>query len=100
MKSSAGLVMPSGPASASPSFKSRLQKVPWHCHSNVQDTFYVIEGHLKLFLREPEEEVRLSPGDTYSVVPLRPHLVSNGGDCSATFLVLQGLGEYDYIPLT
>jgi len=78
---------------------SPTQNVPWHCHSNVQDTFYVLEGHLRLFLREPEEEVQLGPGDTYSVRPRRPHLVTNGGDGSATFLVLQGIGEYDYIPL-
>ncbi len=24
---------------------SPTQKVPWHFHSNIQDTFYVIEGH-------------------------------------------------------
>jgi hypothetical protein len=28
---------------------SPTQKVPWHSHSNVQDTFYVIEGELQLF---------------------------------------------------
>jgi mannose-6-phosphate isomerase-like protein (cupin superfamily) len=78
---------------------SSTQKVPWHFHSNIQDTFYVINGHLRLFLREPEEEVRLGPGDTYSVGPRRPHLVTNGGDGSATFLVLQGIGEYDFVPL-
>ncbi len=78
---------------------SPTQQVPWHCHSNVQDTFYVIEGHLRLFLREPKEEVQLGPGDTYSVRPRRPHLVTNAGDRSATFLVLQGIGEYDYVPL-
>ena len=78
---------------------SPTQQVPWHCHSNVQDTFYVIAGHLRLFLRDPKEEVRLGSGDTYSVRPRRPHLVTNGGDCSATFLVLQGIGEYDYVPL-
>ncbi|HZE72897.1 MAG TPA: cupin domain-containing protein [Pyrinomonadaceae bacterium] len=78
---------------------SPTQRVPWHCHSNVQDTFYVINGHIRLFLREPEEEVLLNPGDTYSVRPSRPHLVVNGGAQSATFLVLQGIGEYDYIPL-
>jgi mannose-6-phosphate isomerase-like protein (cupin superfamily) len=78
---------------------SPTQKVPWHYHSNVQDTFYVIEGQLKLFLREPKEEVRLGPGDSYCVRPRRPHLVTNGGDCPATFLVLQGIGEYDYVPL-
>jgi quercetin dioxygenase-like cupin family protein len=78
---------------------SPTQQVPWHYHSNIQDTFYVIEGQLRLFLREPREEVRLGPGETYSVLPRRPHLVTNGGDCSATFLVLQGMGEYDYVPL-
>ena len=79
---------------------SKTQKVPWHYHNNVQDTFYVLGGNLKLFLREPKEEVRLGPGDTYSVKPGRPHLVVNGGEGSATFLVLQGIGEYDFVPLT
>src|SRR6266850_668850 len=78
---------------------SPTQKVPWHFHSNVQDTFYVINGQLRLFLREPKEAVRLGSGDTYSVKPRRPHLVTNGGNASATFLVLQGVGEYDYVPL-
>ncbi len=78
---------------------SPTQKVPAHYHSNIQDTFYVIEGELRLFLREPKEEVRLGPGDTYSVPPRRPHLVTNPGDASATFLVLQGIGEYDFVPL-
>lgn len=78
---------------------SPQQKVPWHYHSNVQDTFYVIEGRLRIFLREPKEEIRLGPGETYSVPPRRPHLVTNGGERSASFVVLQGIGEYDYVPL-
>jgi mannose-6-phosphate isomerase-like protein (cupin superfamily) len=79
---------------------SSKQKVPWHYHSNIQDTFYVLEGSIRIFLREPKEEVRLGPGDTCTVKPRRPHLVVNGGDTSATFLVLQGIGEYDFVPLT
>ena len=78
---------------------SPTQKVPWHLHSNVQDTFYVISGRVRIFLREPKEDIRLGPGDTYSVKARRPHLVTNAGDASATFLVLQGIGEYDYVPL-
>jgi quercetin dioxygenase-like cupin family protein len=78
---------------------SSTQKVPWHYHSHIQDTFYVIEGHLRLFLREPKEEVRLGPGDTYSVQPRRPHLVTNAVDTSTIFLVLQGIGDYDFVPL-
>jgi quercetin dioxygenase-like cupin family protein len=76
------------------------QQVPWHYHNKIQDTFYVLAGTLRLFLRDPKEEVRLGPGETYAVRPGRPHLVTNGGEDSATFLVLQGLGDYDYVPLT
>ena len=78
---------------------SPSQTVPWHYHNHVQDTFYVVEGHIRLFLKGPREEVRLGPGQSYSVCAGRPHLVVNGSDKSATFLVLQGIGEYDYVPL-
>jgi len=78
---------------------SKAQKVPWHYHSNVQDTFYVLKGDIRIFMQNPKEEVRLAPGQTYSIPPRRPHLVTNGGDASATFLVLQGIGEYDFVPL-
>jgi mannose-6-phosphate isomerase-like protein (cupin superfamily) len=78
---------------------SKTQKVPWHYHNNVQDTFYVLEGELRIFLQDPKEEVRLKPGETYTARARRPHLVTNGGEKSATFLVLQGIGEYDYVPL-
>ena len=76
------------------------QQVPWHLHTSIQDTFYVLDGELRLFLRDPKEEVRLRPGETYAVRPGRAHLVTNPGSRSATFLVLQGIGEYDYVPLT
>ena len=78
---------------------SPKQKVPWHTHSNVADTFYVLEGTLRIFLQEPKQEVRLAPGETYRVAPRRAHLVTNGGSASVTFLVLQGIGEYDFVPL-
>lgn len=78
---------------------STTQKVPWHYHSNVQDTFYVLEGRIRIFLQDPKEDVVLAPGETYSVPPRRPHLVTNAGETSATFLVLQGIGEYDFVPL-
>ena len=78
---------------------SPSQKVPWHTHSNVSDTFYVLEGEMRLFLQEPKEQVNLKPGEVYVVRPKRPHLVTNGGAKSLTFLVLQGVGEYDFVPL-
>jgi mannose-6-phosphate isomerase-like protein (cupin superfamily) len=79
---------------------SPTQKVPWHTHSNISDTFYVLEGQMRLFLQDPKEEVNLKPGEVYAVRPTRPHLVTNAGTKSLTFLVLQGVGEYDFVPLT
>lgn len=78
---------------------SPKQKVPWHYHTYVADTFYVVEGTIRIFLQNPKESVLLRPGETYSVPAKRPHLVTNDGKGSATFLVLQGLGEYDFVPL-
>ena len=78
---------------------SPKQQVPWHYHSNIQDTFYVLQGPIRIFLQDPKDDVRLGPGETYSVPPRRPHLVTNASDVSATFLVLQGIGEYDFVPL-
>ena len=75
------------------------QTVPWHFHNNIADTFYVLEGEMRLFLQNPKEEVRLKPGDTFTAVAKRPHLVTNAGKGSLTFLVLQGMGEYDYVPM-
>ena len=78
---------------------SPTQTVPWHFHTNIADTFYVLEGEMRLFLQNPKEEVRLKPGDTYTAVAKRPHLVTNAGKTSLTFLIMQGIGEYDYVPL-
>ncbi|HZP99362.1 MAG TPA: cupin domain-containing protein [Reyranella sp.] len=78
---------------------SPTQKVPWHYHTNIADTFYVLAGEMRLFLQNPKEEVRLKPGETYTAVAKRPHLVTNAGQTSLTFLIMQGIGEYDYVPL-
>ena len=78
---------------------SAKQKVPWHYHNNVADTFYVLQGELRIFLQQPKEEVRLRPGETFTAAARRPHLVTNAGAASVIFLVLQGIGAYDFVPL-
>jgi quercetin dioxygenase-like cupin family protein len=78
---------------------SPSQTVPWHFHTNISDTFYVLEGKMRLFLQNPKQEVRLGVGESFVAVAGRPHLVTNAGQSSLTFLILQGVGEYDYVPL-
>ena len=79
---------------------STSQKVPWHYHNHIKDTFYVLEGEITIYLREPKESIRLTKAESLEVPAGRPHLVTNSANDSATFLVLQGVGEYDYVPLT
>lgn len=79
---------------------SPTQQVPWHYHTNIKDTFYVLEGRVRITLRDPDEHVELGVGETWGPVrPGRPHLVTNATQESATFLVLQGMGDWDFLPL-
>lgn len=55
---------------------------------------------MKGYIVARSTKVRLAPGETYTVRPGRANLVTNAAEASATFLVLQGIGEYDYVPLT
>jgi quercetin dioxygenase-like cupin family protein len=77
---------------------SPAQRVPWHHHSNIQDTFYVLSGRIRITLRGPDEHVELGVGENWGPVRAgRPHLVTNGGTETASFLVLQGFGDYDFV---
>ena len=78
---------------------SSTQCIPWHAHSFVQDTFYVLNGRIKVSMRDPVEEKVLAVGETFTVAPTRPHRVTNEEQSSCTFLVLQGVGNFDFIPL-
>ena len=75
------------------------QQVPWHYHNQISDTFYVLSGEVTLFLQEPKEKIVLKVSESYRVAAKRPHLVLNQQDNSATVLVLQGVGEYDYVDM-
>jgi mannose-6-phosphate isomerase-like protein (cupin superfamily) len=75
------------------------EEVPWHLHSNVRDTFYVISGRMVLRVADPEETMELSPGDIYTVRVGRPHWVGNAGDTDMEWILLQGMGVVDLKPL-
>ena len=80
------------------------QMVPWHHHSNVSDVFYCIQGDLVIermdvvsgALRDP---IRLHTGESARVDPGTAHQPRNDTNALCRFLVIQGVGEYDFIPL-
>ena len=75
------------------------QCVPWHFHTKITDTFFCLEGPMVIETRDPGATLELGPGDRASVPPSRAHTVfaADGGRCK--FVLVQGVGEYDYIPL-
>lgn len=75
------------------------QCVPWHFHSEVADSFVCLEGPMVVETRAPRATHRLGPGERCAVPPKTAHYVhgENGGPCK--FLIVQGVGVYDFNPV-
>ena len=74
------------------------QEVPWHYHSHVTDIFFCLEGTLAVETRSPARCRLLSVGERCEVPPGTAHRVTGHDDAGARFLVVQGVGRYDFRP--
>src|SRR5258707_3763071 len=75
---------------------SPTQTVPWHFHTNISDTFYVLKGKMRLFLQNPKQEARLGVSESFDAPAGRPHPGTNAGDSSLPLSILHGCARYDY----
>jgi quercetin dioxygenase-like cupin family protein len=74
------------------------ETIPWHYHRESTDYYFVLEGVLSISTREPDIRQRsFSVGSSHKILPGMPHLVANGGNSDCRFLLLQGVGAYDWI---
>ncbi len=73
------------------------EEVPWHFHTNIADTFACLEGPMVVQAKTGDHD--LGAGDTLSVPPGTPHRVAGKGGGRCRFLIVQGVGAYDYIPV-
>jgi quercetin dioxygenase-like cupin family protein len=73
------------------------ESTPWHHHSQVTDYFFCLEGPMRVDLAGPAETVALACGEELAVPPGRVHRAVNPGKTSIRYLLLQGVGEYDFI---
>ena len=75
------------------------QSVPWHYHSEITDSFFCLEGQLVVETRAPRAVHQMAPGERCAVPPKTAHLVhgKDGGPCR--FLLVQGVGVYDFVPV-
>ena len=73
------------------------EQIPWHFHSAVTDWYFVLEGALSIETRRPPTAGSLSVGDRHSIPPKTAHLIANRSDADTRFLLVQGVGAYDFL---
>ena len=74
------------------------QYIPWHSHSETADTFLCMEGSLTVEVRAPAASFVLKPGERCTIGPKRPHHVHGINYEPCKFMIVQGVGVYDWMP--
>lgn len=75
------------------------EAIPWHFHSAVTDWYFVLEGALSIETRAPRASLHLTIGERFSIPPRTAHLISNRSAADTRFLLVQGVGAYDFMPV-
>lgn len=70
--------------------------IPWHYHSSVTDWYFCLAGALRVETRAPRADRLVAVGGSYKIAPKTAHRSSNGGEEECRFLLLQGVGAYDF----
>ena len=73
------------------------QCVPWHYHTDISDSFVCLEGPMVVETRAPRHIYRLLPGERCAVPPKTAHYVHGEADGACKFLIVQGVGVYDFV---
>lgn len=74
------------------------QCVPWHKHSEVTDSFVCLDGETVIETRLPNQVAALQPGQRFAVGPGVAHMVQGKNGSRCKFMIIQGVGVYDFIP--
>ena len=68
----------------------------WHYHTQVTDLIFCLTGTIVVRMQNPATEMRLAPGERSSVETGRIHRLENCVDFEASYLLIQGVGKYDF----
>ena len=72
------------------------EALPWHHHSEVTDYIFALDREIEIQLRSPDETVALTPGQRCDVSTGRVHRVVNKCKRKTKYLLIQGIGKYDF----
>jgi quercetin dioxygenase-like cupin family protein len=63
----------------------------------VTDWYFVLEGRLSIETRAPADGRELALGESFHIAPKTAHLISNRSATDTRFLLVQGVGHYDFL---
>src|SRR5574341_1316266 len=72
------------------------EALPWHHHTEVTDYVFALDGEIEVQLRSPDAKVALAPGQRCEVPTGRVHRVVNMCRSKTKYLLIQGIGKYDF----
>lgn len=71
--------------------------IPWHYHRESADHYFVLAGTLTIFTRAPDDVATVATGSDYKIAPGTAHQIVNRATADCRFLLLQGVGKYDWV---
>jgi quercetin dioxygenase-like cupin family protein len=72
------------------------ENTPWHFHSEITDNMFCLCGEIVVQIKDTGEETRLQPGQRCEVPKDQVHQVANTGENTTQYLLVQGVGKYDF----
>ncbi len=76
---------------------SPAETTSWHYHTVVDDIIVCLSGHIAVRLRTPNQPVTLIPGQRTTIPAGTVHQVANLDATDSEYLLIQGIGSYDFI---
>lgn len=73
------------------------ETLEWHRHTQVTDQFYGLDGTVLVETREPPARHEIGVGQNLTITPPTVHRTSNPTAKPCRFLLIQGIGKYDFI---
>lgn len=72
-------------------------KTAWHYHTEVTDNCFCLEGNIEVHIKKPNQTTSLKPGERCTIETGTIHRVANGINGKSKYLLVQGVGKYDFI---
>lgn len=73
------------------------EAVPWHTHTEITDTFFCMDGPMVVETDNPRARHILLAGESVAAMPGQPHYVHGVAMGPCKFMIIQGVGKYDYV---